>query len=137
MYELIATYGMLALGLLLTGGTTLLVRFVLVLIESKLIREYVARAWDETKAAVLLVGQTYTDEIKAGRADGKLTSEEKAIAKRRAIEAAKKNIGMEGLKRLARIFDVDDWLGDKVEAVVAATKTPKLISGVEAAPPKP
>jgi hypothetical protein len=67
-----------------------------------------------------------------------LTNAEKAEAKRMAIKIAKANFGAKGLARLARAFgmDMDGWIGNKIEAVIAGNKVPKLISAIAETPPK-
>ncbi len=123
MYELIAEHGAMALALIVSGLSILITRYLLVLIESKRIRDLVGRLWEETKAAVFEVGQTYVDALKEANRDGKLTAIEKREAKQRAIAIAKSNLGTKGLKALARIFDVDDWVANKVEAIVGESKS--------------
>lgn len=115
----------------------LIARLVLGQINSDAARKYVGRALNEVGDAVLDVAKTYVESIKQARADGKLTEAEKAEAKARALAVAKRNIGPEGLKRLAKIlgFDtgaLDKWLGTKVEAAVASLG-PKLVSTTQRA----
>lgn len=95
------------------------------------------RAWAEVQAAVLEVKQVYVDVIRAGSADGQLTSAEKADAKAKAIATAKANIGVKGVARLARIVGLDGvekWLTNKVEAAVSLTK---IAAAKEASKPAP
>jgi hypothetical protein len=117
----------------------LIARMVLGQIKSTKLKEYVGRALAEVGDAVMDVAQTYVKALKDARADGQLTSEEKRLAKEMALTTAKKNIGKEGLERLARIlgFDMaalDGWLGTKIEAAVASLPTPgrKLAVGTPA-----
>ena len=125
MYELIATYGDTATNWLLVAISAILARYIYVLIESTVTRRYVSALWDEVRAAVLEVEQTYVAALRRGREDGLLTDDEKAEARKLAIETAKSNFGLKGLKRLAKIFDVDKWIGTKLEATVAAVKLAK------------
>lgn len=96
-------------------------------------RTLAQRAYGELTDAVLEVWQTYVSELTKGRADGTLTADEKAEAKRRAIAIAKANLGPKGLARLARALGfgslfggdpakADGWLGSKVETAVATLK---------------
>lgn len=96
--------------------------FVLGKIGEGKAKEIVARALNELGAAVLEVKQTFVDSIKAASADGTLTPAEKAEAKARAIAIAKSNLGSKGLARLAKIIgvDVEGWLSNKLEAIVAS-----------------
>ena len=125
IHGLIAEYGMAALGFPVAALTAGLTRYVFVLISSKIIGDAIARLWHETRMAVLEVGQTYTDALKEASADGKLTGAEKYEAKAKAIAIAKSNFGKKGLLRLSRVLDVDEWLGNKVEAFVREEQTKK------------
>ncbi len=109
-------------ALVFIGGLVSMV--ILKQLKSGTVRDIVSRALTEVGDAVLAVTQTYVDEIKLASADGKLTDEEKAHAKAKAVALIKSNIGLEGIKKLARIIgvDVDGWLGTKVEAAVAVLK---------------
>lgn len=103
----------------------LVAKYVIAKIDNETVRKYVGRAWTEVKSAVAEVYQTYVAELKAASADGKLTDEEKAEAKKKAIALAKSNIGKKGLARLVRILGIDaldDWLGTQVEAAVDLSK---------------
>lgn len=97
-------------------------------------RQTLQRAYDEVVDAVLEVWQTYTSELKRARTDGLLTDAEKREARRRAVELAKQNIGVKGLKRLANVLGVsrffgesteklDKWIESKTEAAVAGLKS--------------
>lgn len=83
------------------------------------------RATDAVYTAVSEVGQTYVDAIKAGKADGKLTDEEKSEAKKRAEKRARELIGPKGIKVLADVLGaggVGTFIASKVEAAVADSK---------------
>lgn len=102
------------------GGMT--ARLVLAHVKNATVNGVVGRALSEIGDAVLLVGHTYVDDLKAASADGSLTPEEAARAKSDAIDVAKKNIGAAGLAKLAKVLGVDDldhWLETKVESAVA------------------
>lgn len=122
MNPLIAEYGASALTLLATGLTIVATRYLLTLIKSKKWRDLSTRAFEEVKAAFLEVGNTYVKAIKDAGSDGVWTDVEKAEAKRKAIAIAKANIGKKGIKALARVFDVEDWIGNKLEAFVSEDK---------------
>ena len=140
MYEAIAEYGTTGLTWLLLGMGALLLRYVFPLVKNAWAHGVLERAWVEVKAAVLEVGQTYTGALKAAALDGKLTDAEKAEAKLLALNIAKLNIGSKGLKRLARILDLDvgKWIGSKTEVAVALANaaTAKPAADVSA-PPDP
>jgi hypothetical protein len=92
----------------------------------------VGRALAEVGDAVLAVSQTYVDALKAANADGKLTDQEKAEAKAKALALIKQNLGPVGLRKLAKIIgvDVDGWLGTKLEAAVATLQTKSIALSV-------
>jgi hypothetical protein len=132
--------------LVAVGG--LVARLILGQIKAGKVREIVERALDEIGDAVLEVAKTYVESLKLAAADGKLTDAEKADAKLQALQTAKRNIGPDGLKRLARVlgFDgalLDQWLGTKIEAAVASLDTragvsltlpPPVVSTVQVTP---
>lgn len=102
---------------------------VLKTISNTTVQAILVRATEEVKDAVLEVEQTYVKALKAANADGKLTDEEKKAAMDKAIAIAKSNIGMKGLKRLARVVGIDavtSWLETKAEATVATIKKPAV-----------
>lgn len=127
MSELLAEWGPRAVLFLFSGVAMLLTRYVYGLLKSEYVKRVISRALNEIQAAVMEVAQTYSDAIKKGRDDGKLTEEEKAKARSLAMTIARENIGLKGIRRLVRIFagdriDIDKWLGNKVEASVKALK---------------
>ncbi len=88
-------------------------------------RAIVLRALQEVGAAVFEVAQTFVSNLKLAAVDGKLTKNEVGEAKRRALELAKSNIGVKGLKRLAKVLGIEDieaWLGNKIESSIASAK---------------
>lgn len=109
-------------ALVFVGG--LVSTLILKQIKAGTVRDIVSRALTEVGDAVLAVTQTYVEALKKASADGTLTDAEKAEAKRLAIETVKKNLGPEGLAKLAKIIgvDIDGWLGTKIEAAVGASK---------------
>jgi hypothetical protein len=102
----------------------LLGKWLLGKISNDTAQKYIGRALDEVYDAVGEVYQTFTKSLKASNADGKLTNDEKKIAKSLALATAKANIGVKGIARLSRILGIDSldsWLATKVEATVANT----------------
>lgn len=126
--------GDFTLWLLGTAGSWLLAVFAKHVTKHAL----VTRALAEIGAAVREVGQTFVDNLKAAAVDGKLTKAEARVAKNKAIEVAKANIGRKGLTRLARILGIDDvekWIGTQVESAVAQHTTFTTSSPVLTSPP--
>lgn len=87
------------------------------------------RLFDAFGVAIQSVGQTYVADLKAAAADGKLTAEEKAEAKRKAIEASKSYLGPKGLGELAKVLGVrvtdpslESVLGLGLEATLGGVK---------------
>ena len=104
-------------------------------IDAKAMHEYVKgillRLNDAVWAAVRDVQQTFVDKIKEGRADGKLTEDEIALAKAMAISKIKSYLGLKGAGVLMKVLGLDgkafeEFLGSKVEAAVADGKAGKL-----------
>jgi hypothetical protein len=142
MFELIAEYGDKAAAFLVATAAGLLTRYVWNRITRDSLRGIAQRSYAELIDAVLEVWQTYTSTLKERNVDGELSDEEKAEAKRRALEIAKTNLGAKGLKRLGRalgfteLFGVDltrteSWMASKVETAVATLKSNgMLMNGV-------
>ena|SRR5690625_43277 len=77
------------------------------------------RAHAETYASVKHVAQTYVDDLKAAREDGKLTEAEKQEALERAVAMFKVRMGQHGLQQLAAIVgDLEEWIISQVEGAV-------------------
>ncbi len=115
-----------------------LLKFIADKTEDNKYGKYVGRGVTEISDAVAEVYQTYVKSLKFYSEDGTLTDDEKATAKDMAIEAAKANLGMKGVKRLSKVLGfglpgdaLDDWMESKVEATVAGMKA----SAKAAAPP--
>lgn len=126
----VLTHGDKFLFWALTFAGGLLATLILKQLREGTAKTIVSRALTEVGDAVLAVSQTYVSALKAAAADGKLTAEEKAEAKAKAIAIVKQNLGMAGLKKLAKILgvDVDGWLGNKIEAAVGAAKAIQPVS---------
>lgn len=91
-------------------------------------RAIVDEATAAAAEAVAAVNQTFTADIKAARADGRLTAEEAATAFRRARDIALNRLGEAGLAALAKVAGskagAQMMVGDLIESAVAKTKTP-------------
>lgn len=130
MDELIASdWSAKILAVILTVIAALGARLLHAVVANGTLRAMLGRVGDEAKAAVLEVFQVYVSAIKAASADGKLTADEKAHARGLALDALKRNLGKQGLGRLARILGLriggtalDAWLLGKVETAVAEAK---------------
>ena len=92
-------------------------------VKHEWLRGVLIRLDDAVLNATREVQQVVVNEIKAGRADGKLTAEERAQVKARAIESIRSHLGMKGLTELARVLGLEDGcleklLSTRVEAAV-------------------
>ena len=73
----------------------------------------------EVYASVQYVAQTYVDDLKAAKEDGKLTNEEKAEALSRAKQAFKTRMGQHALEQLAAVVgDIEEWIRTQIEASI-------------------
>lgn len=77
------------------------------------------KAVDVVGAAVVEVAETYTEELKKANADGKLTDEEKKIARERALEIAKQLGAKSGL-------NVVNLIGEELINSIIAKKVAEL-----------
>lgn len=153
MLEFVATNAESMVAWVLGLVALLLTKYVWRSIGHQTARVILQRAWNEVADAVLETWQTYTSELKRARADGLLTETEKREAKRRAVEIAKSNIGVKGLKRLANVLGfsrffgeadekVSAWIESKTEVALAGLKSSGVLKngvapGVVALPAKP
>lgn len=81
------------------------------------------RVSDEARNAVKVVAQTYTNDIKAARADGKLTEEEKREALNRAKQVMFTHLGQAGLRELEYVVeDVNTYIENMIEGALADLK---------------
>lgn len=83
-------------------------------VKHEWVRGVLLRLDDAILNSVREVQQAVVDEIKAGRADGKLTTEERARVKARAIESIRSHLGLKGLAELARVLGLEDGRLDKL-----------------------
>lgn len=89
----------------------------------KVVDNIIDRAYMYTFEAVRGTAQVYTDEIRKARADGKLTAEEAAEARRIAFEFFKTLMGQQGLKLLEEtVGDVQAWFEKALEPAVGRLK---------------
>lgn len=89
----------------------------------KVVDNIIDRAHMYTFEAVRGTAQVYTDEIRKARADGKLTAEEAAEARRIAFEFFKTLMGQQGLKLLEEtVGDVQAWFEKALEPAVGRLK---------------
>jgi pyruvate/2-oxoglutarate dehydrogenase complex dihydrolipoamide acyltransferase (E2) component len=77
--------------------------------------------------AVKATWQTYAEELKKGKSDGKLTDDEKAEARKRAIVFAKDFLGPKGIREFLWAMGIDEskldgTLGDMIEHFIAKSK---------------
>jgi len=105
------------------------------LINAKVKNEYLrgtlVRLDDAVLAAVREVQQVTVEAIKAASADGKLTPDEKAQVKAKAVEAVKAHLGMKGLGELAKVLGlsgdaVEKMLSTRIEAAVHDLKRTRM-----------
>lgn len=132
-WESIAFYAIATFGLALLGALSkYLAPMLHKLIDAKVGNKKVARvlhlAWDAIWTAVKNTGQTFVEDIKAGRSDGKLTDGEKQQALHKARDMAKRQLGEQGVNLVKEVLgiesdgDLDDWLDAKIEAAVGDSK---------------
>lgn len=102
-------------------------------VREKMKRELFRRGVDMLKnACSVAVGeiyQTYVDEIKKSRADGKLTEAERLAAIDRAVQLARSLLGVKGIKLLIKAWPgitastVDSVIKPNLEAEIADKKS--------------
>jgi len=113
----------------LTWAAARLVVYIKAKTQATWLQGLLIRATDAVAVAVKAVVQTYSEAIKAAKADGKLTPEEAAQAKALGLAKAKELIGPAGIAQLVKILGLDSgaldaWLGTRIEAAVHDTKAP-------------
>jgi hypothetical protein len=130
LYELVSEWGLKVGAWLASLLLAVMAAWVWKRIRIQVVRDVLERAWTEIVASALQVWQTYVQAIKEGRADGKLTPEEATEARRRALDAFKRNFGLAALAKAAPgwIFGAkakewaEGWADHKLEAAVAKLK---------------
>ncbi len=96
--------------------------------KNEAIQGILGRLKESLSTAVQAVMQEYVEGLKKGMQDGVLTPEEKKEAKERALNKAKSYIGATGLEEIKSILgisDLDMFLSDKIEATVHDIKATK------------
>lgn len=88
---------------------------------------FLERLGDHARRAVLATHQTYTEAIRAGRADGQLTPEEREEAKRRALEILRSYVGWDALCELGGAGNAERTATAAIEEAVAASKAVGLL----------
>jgi uncharacterized membrane protein YeaQ/YmgE (transglycosylase-associated protein family) len=140
MRDIIVQFGEPLATLIVGILGAVMTRFVWGRISADWARRLLQRVYAEVIDAVVLVWQTYVNELKEKSADGKLTDAERAEAKRRAVATVLKNLGDTGIQRLAKVLGFTDggstsavsktvdWLEEKTEAAVANLKSSGVIA---------
>jgi hypothetical protein len=109
-------------------------------VKNEYLRGVLARLDDAVFAAVRDVHQVLVEELKAASADGRLTPEERARAKKMAIDKARSYLGTKGLAELCKVLGLDaegieNLLGTRVEATVHDLKRSRASGALETAHP--
>ncbi len=112
----LAEHGMTALGWLLTAVGLVFSRWIIPAAPRWIARWLIGPMGTLFEDVVLSVAQTYTDALRAGRADGKLTGSERMAARKKALEELKSYIGQRGLKLIALAFGLGGVLSPDTEA---------------------
>lgn len=122
-----------ALITLATGTLTILVGVAISAVRrwaDKLEAEWAQNVMAEVAAAaeraVLAVNQTFVDEVRLARQDGKLTLEESRTAAQKALVIAKNQLGSDLFAALIKVVGgeakADHVLLDLIESAVSSTK---------------
>lgn len=106
-------------------------QFINAKVKNEYLRGALVRLDDAVLAAVREVQQVTVEAIKAASADGRLTAEERAQVKTKAIEAVKSHLGMKGLAELAKVLGlggdaVEKMLSTRIEAAVHDLKRARI-----------
>jgi hypothetical protein len=112
---------------LLSFASFRVAQFVAAKTKNQALAGILTRANEAVFSAVSDVAQTYVDDLKRGAADGKLTDEERDEAKRKALGKAKRLLGSDGMKLLAKVLgfktagQADEFLSAKIEDAVRSS----------------
>ena len=92
-------------------------------VRSEVLRGVLLRVDDAILAAVREVHQVTVEELKSASADGRLTPEDRARVKARAIETVRAHLGARGVAELAKVLGlesggVEKLLSTRLEAAV-------------------
>jgi hypothetical protein len=98
-------------------------QLITAMVKNEYLRGVLVRVDTAILAVVREIQQVTVDTIKAARADGKLTPEERAGIQKAALDAVKSYLGPKGLAEITRIFGLDTlgverFLTTRVEAAV-------------------
>lgn len=115
MLDILSNPVFLAIASPLFATLALLGPKVLSLIKNKLIREALARVGVLAYQAMLAVGREFVDAIKEGRADGKLTADEKQEAMDRAIVKLRSYASLDILAKLIGVGAAEEYARDAIE----------------------
>jgi hypothetical protein len=142
VWDLVVDYGARALHAALAALAAALAWLLLRVGLSSRWRSLLEELGAHAKDIVLEVFQTYVEALKAARADGKLTAQEKAHAKTQALDKLKTRLGWWKLVQLgggllARVFPGSSWaskledlLSGSVETAVAEAKREGKTAGL-------
>jgi hypothetical protein len=100
-------------------------------VRGEYLRGVLLRLDDAVMAATREVHQVVVEELKAASTDGRLTPEERARVKARAVETVRSHLGMRGVAELAKVLGLDDGgvekiLSTRVEAAVHDLKRARV-----------
>lgn len=130
MTELYIDYGPMVVVAILGAIAWTYRKFLADKIKSQRWSSMILRAGLSMKTIVLEVNAVYVKALKAANEDGVLTDEEKAEAKKMAIDKFKEQWGVKGLKELARVIGfgdaLDSWLGSLLESTLTEVKASAL-----------
>lgn len=87
-------------------------KYVLSRIDNLKLRDTLTRVSDASLNAVQDVAQSYADDLRKASADGKLTMEERLMARGQALDRMKLLLGQVGLAEVSQVFGLDP---DKLE----------------------
>lgn len=112
----------------LTWASIKATQYIQAKVKNEYLRGALTRLNDAVLTAVREVQQVAVEAIKAGRADGKLTADEKAAVKKAALDSVKSHLGVKGVDELIKILglsdgSIDRLLESKIEAAVHALKS--------------
>lgn len=106
----------------------LLTRYVFKKTKNESVSNLLARATAEIGDVAKEVAQVYVDALKKGTADGKLTDQEKRMAKNIALQKIKDNLGPTLIPRLIAVLGdankMESWIETKLEASIRELKSP-------------
>jgi hypothetical protein len=133
--QVIAPVGLAAL----TWVATKVAALIKARVQNEYLRGVLLRLDDAVFTAVREVHQVAVESIKSANADGRLTPNEKAEMKARALAVIKSHLGLRGIKELAQVMgldagNVDGVLSTRVEAAVHDLKRARVVNGANHGP---